>query len=267
MKSDALGDRMKVYEAAFRPALPRRLPVIIRVDGRAFHTFTRGLFVRPFDDKLRHAMADIAKFLCEEISGAKFAYTQSDEVSVLVTSDDKLETQPWFGNDLCKLVSLSAALATWKFREWVEMFASCYQDAGDQQKYLSRQSVFDGRAFLVPHDDVCNYFVWRQRDWERNSVQMAARAHFSQKQIQGLDNSRLQDKLWKEKKVNWNDYPVMHKRGACVVPGAKVITGPEGEQKVRGWKVDLEPPIFTKDRAYIEERFRWPVQIESQVKP
>ena len=93
---------------------------------------------------------------------------------------------------------------------------------------------------------------------------MAARARFSQKQIQGLNNSQLQDKLWKEKKINWNDYQTMHKRGACVVPGDSIQQEEYTrlwvvkEGKARGWKIDVAPPIFTKNRKYIESRFRWP---------
>ncbi|HLF07172.1 MAG TPA: tRNA(His) guanylyltransferase Thg1 family protein [Thermoplasmata archaeon] len=248
---------MKVYEEAFNQSLPRRLPVVIRVDGRAFHTFTKGIFERPFDDGFRAAMADTAKFLCEGISGAKFAYTQSDEVSVLVTNDDKIETQAWFDNDLSKIISLSASLATVYFRDRIVK-------GNPKVDVAERQPQFDARAFVVPHDEVCNYFVWRQRDWTRNSIQMAARAHFTQKEIQGLDNPALQEKLWKDAKVNWNDYPAMHKRGVCIVPGGKIVTTPDGETKVRGWKVDFEPPILTKERRYVEERFRWPTPVMSK---
>lgn len=242
---------MKVYEAAFQPSLPRRLPVIIRVDGRAFHSFTRGIVAKPFDDTFRHTMARTAQFLCEQIAGAKFAYTQSDEISVLTANDDRLETQPWFNNDLCKIVSLSASLTTIKFRELVET------DFQEADTAIDRLPTFDARAFVVPTEEVGNYYVWRQRDWERNSVQMAARAHFSQKQLQGLNNSQLQEKLWKEKKVNWNDFPVMHKRGVCVLPGQRILPPPH-EDMARGWGIDYEPPIFTKDRTYINKRFRWP---------
>lgn len=239
---DSLGDRMKGYENVSRIYLPRRLPVIIRVDGRAFHTFTRG-FQRPFDSVLAVSMWETAKALCKEISGAKLAYAQSDEISVLVTNNDTLTTEPWFANNLQKIVSLSASVATRAFDNAFQLKISSYNDSFKQFSTYFRvlhTATFDARAFILPPEEVCNYFVWRQQDAVRNSIQMAAQSVYSHKELQHKNQSNLQDMLM-EKGINWNDYEVWQKRGICVV-------------KASEWTVDYDIPIFTQDRNYVE---RW----------
>lgn len=246
---DALGDRMKRYEDAYRVYLPRRLPVIIRVDGRAFHTFTRG-FKRPFDSVLSAVMIKTAEALCKEISGAKLAYIQSDEISILVTNDDTTETQPWFDNNLQKLASLSASIATRAFDNAFQVAVSQYNESFEQFTVYFRalhKATFDARAFILPPNEVTNYFIWRQQDATRNSIQMAARSVYSHKELQNKNTSDLQDMLM-EKGINWNDYETHQKRGACVVK-EKVDGVPHGK-----WTADLEIPIFTQDRDYIERR-------------
>ncbi len=229
MSFDDLGDRMKDnYENIFRVLLPRRMPMIIRVDGKAFHTLTSNM-KRPFDDGMIDAMTYTAKYLCENIQNAKLAYVQSDEISVLLTDYDRLATEAWFDRNLQKMVSVSAAFATLAFNKKIV------------DHYPDKAGVFDSRAFVVPREEVCNYFLWRQNDATRNSVQMLARANFSHKDLHKLNNSDIQDKLMLEKGINWNDCPTHKKRGACV----KKI----GE----GWAVDFEPPIFSRERGYIND--------------
>lgn len=248
---DALGDRMKCYEDAYRVYLPRRLPVIIRVDGRAFHTFTRG-FKRPFDSVLSAVMIKTAEALCKEISGAKLAYIQSDEISILVTNDDTTETQPWFDNNLQKLASLSSSVATkefnWTFQQVVLHMARENPNT-ELNPYMEKigRATFDARAFILPPSEVTNYFIWRQQDATRNSIQMTARSVYSHKELQNKNTSDLQDMLM-EKGINWNDYEAHQKRGACVVK-EKADDVPHGK-----WTADLEIPIFTQDRDYIERR-------------
>jgi tRNA(His) guanylyltransferase len=160
MHNDTLGTRMKDnYENRFRYQLTRRIPVIIRVDGRAFHTLTQGC--EPFDLKFSKAMTDTAIYLCNEIQGVKCVYKQSDEISLLLVDYDLITTQAWFDYNLQKIVSISAALASVKFTELFGKFAT-----------------FDSRAFNIPIDEVCNYFIWRQKDWLRNSIEMLAQSHF-----------------------------------------------------------------------------------------
>lgn len=275
--TDALGNRMKEYENAYRFCLPRRLPVILRIDGRAFHTLTRG-FVRPFDDVLHRAMCLTALTLCKEIGGAKFAYTQSDEISLLLTNDDRLDTQPWFNNNLNKLVSLSAATATLAFNKafrkefdsWGRSQFDGWDNGGTnnpdantpeewklQAAYNSAvdKAMFDSRAFILPPEEVVNYFIWRQQDAVRNSIQMAAQSMYSHKELQNKNCDQLQEMLF-QRGVNWNNYDTWKKRGTCfslcevtelVAHGAAV--------KRHKWVMDINTPLFTPNRGYIESTF------------
>lgn len=236
MKDD-FGNRMKAYENAFRHSLPRRLPVILRIDGCHFHTFTRGM-AKPFDDLLTRAFWETAKFLAQNIMGCKLVYHQSDEISLLLTNYDKLTTQSWFGNNLQKMVSVSASMATARFNEAFRKH--------DPDKELA---TFDSRAWVLPHDEVTNYFLWRQQDAMKNSISMVAQAHFPHKELQGLDGKQLQDKLFVEKGINWNDLPVWQKRGVCITNQIYF----KGEARRRKWDVDCDTPIFSQNRDYINQ--------------
>lgn len=241
---DNLGDRMKgQYENRTRVLLPRRTYTIIRVDGKAFHTLTRKLD-RPFDYRFMALMDSVAVELCKEITGAELAYLQSDEVSVLVTDFARPETCAWFDGNLQKLVSISASIATAEFNR-----------AAVDLNLCNAPAHFDARAFTIPDSvEVENYFIWRQQDWTRNSVQMAARSLYSHKELHGKHNGELQE-LCFQKGVNWNDYPTHAKRGRCVC------------YEDRKWSVDLEIPVFTQDREYLKKRIpkHWEV-IEQEEK-
>lgn len=268
MSNDSLGDRMKGYENISRIYLPRRLPVIIRVDGRAFHTLTRGL-KKPFDAPLASAMRVAAFSLCKEISGAKLAYVQSDEISVLVTNNDRIETQPWFDNNLQKLVSLSASIASVSFTTAIKQEAKnawVYATRDDECAYaqalenMAFRAIFDARAFVLPSEEVCNYFIWRQQDATRNSIQMVAQSLYSHKELQNKNCDELQEMIF-QKGINWNDYETRHKRGVCCIKEPTIIENTVDplsnsvEPIIRKqWVVDVDIPVFTQDRDYIE---RW----------
>ena len=240
MKKDSLGDRMKGYENVSRIYLPRRMPLIIRLDGRAFHTFTRG-FDRPYDKHLTSIMQYTAKELCENISGARLAYTQSDEISILITDYDDISTEPWFGKNLQKICSISASMCTLFFnRMFRELLKGIRNNKIDQ-------AMFDCRAFIVPKEDVYNYFLWRQKDAERNSIQMLAQANYSHKELQGKNTAALHDLLM-GKGINWNDVSVANKRGACIHK--------KWVEELERWKfgIDFETPLFSDDPEYIS---RW----------
>jgi tRNA(His) guanylyltransferase len=197
----ALGDRMKAYEAAHRHVLPRRTYTLLRCDGRSFHTYLRGC-QRPFDEQFIADMDAVAEALCAEISGAVFAYTQSDEISILVTDFASIQTQPWFDGVAAKLLSISASLAT----------------AVINERRPGKRALFDARAFTISDPvEVANYFLWRQRDAVRNSISMAAQAHFSHKRLHGVSSTGMQELLFTEAGVNWNDYPDGCKRGRVAV--------------------------------------------------
>ena len=227
MSFDNLGDRMKDYERASRVSLPRRLPVIVRVDGKAFHTLTRDC-EKPFDRSLMYRMNLTAGALCEEIQGAQLAYVQSDEISVLVHNYKRLNTEAWFDNQIQKMVSVAASVATAEFNEGGGF----------------RHGHFDARVFVLPEAEVCNYFVWRQQDATRNSIQMLARSLYSHRECENKNTSVLQEMCF-QKGHNWNDLPVDQKRGRCVV---RVAHGDDRPS----WECDKEPPIFTQDREYID---------------
>lgn len=184
---DTLGDRVKRYEAVSKPLLSRRTPVVVRVDGKAFHTFTRGC-EKPFDKQLIKAMAYATKRTSENMQGFKLAYVQSDEASFLLSDYDTLETGAWFDNELNKIVSVTASLFTYYFNDWL-------RNNHNSTSTLQGVAVFDARAFNVPHDDFPNVFIWRQRDWERNSVQMLARSLYSQKELHGKNVTQLQEMI------------------------------------------------------------------------
>ena len=198
---DSLGDRMKLYEGAYRNYLPRRLPVIIRIDGCHFHTFTRGL-KKPFDKVFIETMLLTTKSLCENIMGCKFGYTQSDEISLLLTNNDTFETQPWFDNNINKIVSVSASMASMFFNKyWIENVEKFYI-AGVLDDYnkafyngKANTAYFDARVFVVPPHEVNNYFIWRQQDATRNSILGCAQSLFSHKEIEGINTKLLQDKM------------------------------------------------------------------------
>lgn len=224
MKS--IDDRMKDnYERAYRYQLPMRLPVIIRVDGKAFHTFTRDM-KRPFDDDFIGWMKAVALKLCKDVQCVQMAYCQSDEISLLLHNYKKFNSESWMGNIIQKMVSVSAGIAS-----------------AEMTKTSGRFAVFDSRVFVLPPNEVANYFIWRQEDASKNSVQMLARSLYSAKQLHKINNAGLQDLIHK-KGQNWNDIPTHKKRGFAVV---KV-----GEK----WEVDDEIPVFTKDRAYIERHLK-----------
>jgi len=222
MSNDSLGDRMKRYESASRYTLPWRVPVVVRVDGRAFHTFTRGM-QRPFDAKFNDDMNATALAMCADMQGARVAYVQSDEISVLLYPWAKNESMPWFDNDLGKIVSISAALAS----------ATLTLATG-------RLAQFDSRAFVVPERDVCNYFVWRQNDATRNSILSLTQSLYSPKQMHGWKKQQMHEACF-SKGVNWDALPTHQKRGRCIV-----------RRDDGSWLVDNEIPIFTQDRDYIE---------------
>jgi tRNA(His) guanylyltransferase len=199
--STALGDRMKAYEAVHRAVLPRRTYTLLRLDGRSFHSYLRGC-ERPFDEAFMADMDATAEALCAEVSGAAFAYTQSDEISILITDFAALGTQPWFGGVVAKVLSVSASLATAVLNE----------------RRPGKRALFDARVFTVSDPvEVANYFIWRQRDAVRNSISMAAQARFSHKRLHGVSSGGMQELLFTEAGINWNDYPAGCKRGRVAV--------------------------------------------------
>lgn len=221
MKYTELGNRIKGYENCYRTNLPNGFDVIVRVDGRAFHTFCKH-FYKPFDLLFMSCMKETAKYLCANIQGAKFAYTQSDEISLWLHYDYENGEQPWFGNNVQKIVSIAASMATLafnkKFAEEASNFWNNNNDYAMAQAYGNKlnTAMFDARVFILPLEEVPNYFLWRQKDAERNSIQMVTRSLYSHKELVGKKTADLHEMIW-AKGQNWNDYPVNMKRGTVIV--------------------------------------------------
>ena len=243
-KFDKLGDRMKRYEQASSHVLPPRMPVIIRVDGRAFHTYTRKC-PRPWDPQLATIMVRTASCLCEEIQGAELAYVQSDEISILVHGYKKFESQPWFDNKVQKIVSVAAGIASSSFT-----YEICKKQITTVELAVSGPAVFDARVFVLPEADVCNYFVWRQKDAIRNSIQSLARSLFSQKKCHKKSSVDLLDMCTKEG-VDWAELTLHQQRGACVTKKRIYSTGYPRVTLQSSWDADFKIPVFSEDRTYL----------------
>ena len=279
MDKTTIGDRMKNnYENITRYYLTRRMPVIIRVDGRSFHTFTKG-FKKPFDDILVKTMQDTMKYLCENIQGCVLGYTQSDEISLVLTDYAEITTDAWFGNNLQKMCSVSASMATLAFNKFFsdrvqDFMYACCDDFGDdilpekQNDYDLAYNVyfkklytamFDSRVFTIPKEEVCNALIWRQQDATRNSIQSVGQANFSQKELNGKSCNDIQDMLMLQKGINWNDYSTTLKRGSCCIKIDDGITKYDEVGNIcdyipsSKWVIDNETPIFTQDRNYVEK--------------
>jgi tRNA(His) 5'-end guanylyltransferase len=234
---------MKGYEVQARTTLLRRTPVILRVDGKAFHTFTKQFTDRdPYSEVMAQCMAETAVALVSEIQNAVFAYTQSDEISVLIADWKKLNTDAWFGNQVQKMTSVAGAIATRAFIQ-----AMMRIDLNMVTSEGQALPLFDARVFNLPVAEVVNYFIWRQQDATRNSINMLGQHYFSHRELQGMNVTNVQDMLMTVHDVNWNDVPVRFKRGQCVVPGC--LTGKS--------VIDDQPPIFTQDREYVSSRMEF----------
>lgn len=214
-----IGDRMKRYEQTTRGYATRRMPLIVRVDGRAFHTLTRGA-KKPFCPALMSSMQRAAGDVMLDMQGCKVAYVQSDEATFCLTDYDDHETQGWFDYNIQKVVSISAALMSVSF--------VCYYQAG-------ALPVFDSRAFNVPKEDVANMFLWRAKDWQRNSLQMYARSFFSHRQLHRKTHAQIHEMLHEIGK-NWaTDLSDREKNGVFLINAGSAPA----------WRTDIEPRYDT----------------------
>lgn len=249
---DSIGDRMKEnYENRAKTKLLRRTPVIIRLDGKAFHTFTKE-FNKPFDEILTLTMQKTMLALCKLVQGCVLGYTQSDEITLVLTDYTKLETSAWFDYDIQKVCSVSASIATLvfnrcflneiqkKYESISELTASVYYQA------WLKGALFDARCFNIPKEEVTNCLLWRQQDATRNSINAVGQAYFSHRELQDLNINQIQDKLFKEKGINWSDLPIYLKRGSCCIK--------QEINELSVWVIDNYIPIFKEDgRNYIEK--------------
>lgn len=266
--NDELGMRMKeFYEGVPKTRLVRRMPVAIRIDGKAFHTFTRG-FQKPFDEILVKSMQDTMKYLCENIQGCVLGYTQSDEITLILIDYQNLNSCAWFDYEVQKMCSIAASMATMAFNKFftknVNYFEMTHEHDDTINEYCTtlvnaaeKGAMFDARAFNIPKEEVCNLIYWRQLDATRNSIQMVGQANFSHKELQNKSCNMIQEMLFAEKGINWNDYPTYLKRGSCCIK--TTIQNPnvdikDGAYPKSIWMIDLDIPIFKGDgRQYIDK--------------
>lgn len=265
---DELGIRMKeFYEGIPKTRLVRRMPVAIRIDGKAFHTFTRG-FQKPFDEILVKSMQDTMKYLCENIQGCVLGYTQSDEITLILVDYQNLNSCAWFDYEVQKMCSIAASMATMAFNKFftknVNYFEMTHEHDDTINEYCTtlvnaaeKGAMFDARVFNIPKEEVCNLIYWRQLDATRNSIQMVGQANFSHKELQNKSCNMIQEMLFAEKGINWNDYPTYLKRGSCCIK--TTIQNPnvdikDGVYSKSIWTIDLDIPIFKGDgRQYIDK--------------
>ena len=258
---DSLGDRMKQYEYVTRNYLTRKLPVILRLDGKAFHSFTRGL-KKPFDEIFVKSMQDTMKYLCENIQGCVLGYTQSDEITLVLVDYQSREASAWFDNNIQKMVSVSASMATLAFNNafWDNMSNYLNENQINDMHFIEMMykklwsAIFDSRVFTLPKEEVANVLIWRQQDATRNSIQSVGQANFSHNQLHGKNCSDIQDMLMLEKNINWNDFPTHLKRGSCCIKKPFVINEGTEQETIRSkWIIDMDIPIFTQDKDYINK--------------
>lgn len=232
-------------------------------------------------------MQETAKYLCENIQGCSLAYTQSDEISLLLIDYQRFETSAWFDYEIQKMCSISASMATMTFNKLFDAFVKKENDIfsdemlenGDynpnyknkeliniwtvHKEAIEKGAMFDSRVFNIPREEATNYFYWRQLDASRNSIQMVGQANFSHRELQFKSCNDIQDMLMTQKGINWNDFPTYQKRGSCVVRNKIVLESDDvketcmlhdPKQGENNWIIDKDIPIFKGDgRKYIEQ--------------
>lgn len=271
--TDKLGMRMKeFYETVPKARLMRRTPVAIRIDGKVFHTFTRG-FNKPFDHILGTAMQETMRYLCQNIQGCVLGYTQSDEITLILVDYKRLNSSAWFDYEVQKMCSVAASMATMAFNK---AFHKAVEDADffwktsltpqsveiqqGHQKYMeilraasSKGAMFDARCFNIPREEVTNLIYWRQLDATRNSIQMVGQANFSHKELQGKSCIQIK-KMLSDIGIEWDYYPISYQRGSCCIKTYIQDVTPDGIEHIRSeWIIDKNIPLFIGEgREYIE---------------
>lgn len=283
MDTSDLAKRMKDYESISKSKLMKRCPVICRIDGKAHHSFCRK-FARPFDEIYIKSMQETAKYLCKNLQGVVMSYQQSDEITLVFVDYKELNTSPYFDYEVQKLCSIIASMATMIFnkvfiknvdefyhnefeelkldninnfeshQEWENVFDKL--DAKYEVYYdaYKKGAMFDARVFNIPKEEVTNCVYWRELDATRNSIQMVGQANFSHKELQNKSCNQIQDMLFTQKGINWNDLPTYQKRGSCCIKFA--VSEQDGENTVarNKWIIDKKIPIFKGEgREYIEK--------------
>lgn len=240
---ETLGDWCKFLEKNFSPEIMiPTLPVCIRVDGVGFSKYTKKLN-KPFDDGLRDLMVETTKFLAKE-TNAVIAYHQSDEITLILYSADRKSAIYHDGKKQKILSKLSSKLANF------------FND--NRPKYLPNHNVladFDCRVYQTPTlDDACAQLLWRENDATRNSISMVAQKEFSHTRLQNLNTDEMQELLFSEKGINWNDFPDKYKRGTYIkkVTTSRAFTAKEIEKLPLKHAARTNPNLTIERSDYVE---------------
>lgn len=244
---DQLGSRMKGYESRNQYYLQKRIPVVIRVDGRAFHTFTKHLN-RPFDNIFMNSMIQTMETMAGDIQNCIFAYQQSDEITFILKDYAQLNTAAWFEYRTDKLCSISASMATFYFNKFFRENAERMIWTNPNDEYstiltraINSPAMFDARCFNIPREEVVNLIYWRQLDAVRNSIQACGQAHFSHKQLMNKSCKDIKEML-EEIDCSWEKLPIFKQRGTCCT------------RDDRQWVTNYSMPLLVKEgREYLEE--------------
>ena len=258
------------YEEVAKYRLTRRTPVAIRIDGKAFRTFTKD-FVKPFDDIMRDSMNETMKYLCENIQGCVFGYTQSDEITLILIDYENLTSDAWFDYEVQKLCSISASMATFRFNRVFNHFVAIEQSEMVESKpeyqahvlACDRGAMFDSRCFNIPKEEVCNLIYSRQIDCIRNAIQMLGRTYFSANELHKRTIEDIKVMLKDEKQIDWQTYENKYIRGVACRRVGTTSENPMFSEEVpyitdtkerSKFVLDYDIPLFKgENRSYIED--------------
>lgn len=225
MHFDTLKDKCEYFRSLTDYKLTPNSYVIAMLDGRSFSKLIKNNFEKPFDKDFVEMMNNTAKFLCENVQGCKFAYTQSDEISLLITDFDTPDTDAAFGYRICKLQSILASLATSEFNRHLIKYQLEQTNTGDDYRFENvidkinkvKLAQFDCKVWTVPdYNTAFCHFLWRQNDCIRNSKQQTAQTYLSHKELMGKQTDEQIEMLKAEKGIDWNTFEPGLKYGRLI---------------------------------------------------
>ena len=243
-----LGDRMKLREHKTRIKVNADEPVIVRLDGKAFHTWTKKIQCKkPFDISITKAMQFAAINTCREVGQVIVAYSQSDEITFLLNGWQKIESDVWFNGNVQKIASVFSSIFTVHFNMYMlKIFV-----ADDLKLENVIPAFFDARVFNIEREEIEDVFVWRQRDARRNSIQGVAQSLYSHKELQRKNTDDMK-KMILQKNVNWDELSNLQKWGFVVKKEVEEVEFMGDFVYRNKWIFDIEIPYFTEDRDYLK---------------
>lgn len=267
-------NRLPEPENNFCSIMKHRKPIMLRVEGKSFRVFTQGL-EKPFDYVLMETMLDTMKYLCEHIPGCVFGYTQSDEIVLILSNDTAFVTDTWLKYSIQEISNATSSMATLAFNMFFRDNAEAALQYADTESSIERcmdfnfrqyekkfdTARFDACGLFIPQEEICNCLISCQRDAIYNSIISVGQANFSQEQLHGKHYIMIKDMLWSEKRIKWDDFPSIYKKGSCCYCNTGQITGFDPQNDGRSvdvtrniWVIDREIPFFSKERNFVEQK-------------